>query len=113
MSQERNIHTNLPGYFKNHDNSSFKRKICLLTIFIQFSPNDSKWQFKKIFEIKFAYVTNETDKISIENHIYHIFVAVMAWQVTVYCTDKNGTNFFNKLLANLFNIFWIIEVLHN
>jgi hypothetical protein len=32
MSQGGNIHTNLPGYFKNLDNSQFKRKICLLVM---------------------------------------------------------------------------------
>jgi hypothetical protein len=40
-------------------------------IFIQFSPNNSKLQFKKVFEIKFAYVTNDTAETSIKNHIYH------------------------------------------
>jgi hypothetical protein len=38
-----------------------------MIIFIQFSPNNSKWQFKKyIFEIKFAYVTNDIAKTSIK-----------------------------------------------
>jgi hypothetical protein len=40
-------------------------------IFIQFSPHNSKWQLKNIYEIKFAYVTNDTAKTSIKNHIYH------------------------------------------
>jgi hypothetical protein len=40
-------------------------------IFIQFSQNNLKLQFKKIFEMKFAYVTNDTTETYIKNHIYH------------------------------------------
>jgi hypothetical protein len=43
MSPGRKININLPGYFKNLDNSKFKRKICpVMIIFIQFSSNNSK-----------------------------------------------------------------------
>jgi hypothetical protein len=31
----------------------------------------------KIFEIKFAYLTNDTDKTSITNHIYHYTTPVV------------------------------------
>jgi hypothetical protein len=44
----------------------------VVIIFIQFSPNNLKLQFKKnIFEIKFEHVTNDTAKTRIKNHIYH------------------------------------------
>jgi hypothetical protein len=44
----------------------------MVIIFIHFSPNNLKWQCTQIiFEIKFAYVTNDTAKTSITNHIYH------------------------------------------
>jgi hypothetical protein len=35
-------------------------------IFIQLSPNNLKWQFKKIFEIKFAYVASDTVETSVQ-----------------------------------------------
>jgi hypothetical protein len=39
----------------------------VVTIFIQFSPNYSKWQLKKnIFEIKVAYVKNDTSKTGVK-----------------------------------------------
>jgi hypothetical protein len=40
----------------------------VVLIFIQLSQNNSKWQ---IFEIKFAYVTNDNAKQVLKNHIYH------------------------------------------
>jgi hypothetical protein len=42
-----------------------------MIIFMQFSPNNLKCKLKKIFEIKFAYVTVYTLKTSIKSHIYH------------------------------------------
>jgi hypothetical protein len=43
----------------------------VMSIFIHFLLNNSKLQCKKIFEIKFAYVTNDNPETSIKNHIYH------------------------------------------
>jgi hypothetical protein len=40
-------------------------------ILVQFSPNNSKGQFKKILEIKVAYVINYTAETNVKNHIYH------------------------------------------
>jgi hypothetical protein len=72
MSQGRKIHTNLPGSSKNLDNTLLKRKIFpVVIIFIQFFPKYSKDNLKKIFKIKFAYVTNDTAETSIKNLIYH------------------------------------------
>jgi hypothetical protein len=49
MFQGRKINTTLPGYFEKPDNSQFKRKFCpVVIIFIQFSPNKSKLQLKKL-----------------------------------------------------------------
>jgi hypothetical protein len=39
--------------------------------FHTFLPKQFKWQFKKISKIKFAYVTKDTAKTSIKNHIYY------------------------------------------
>jgi hypothetical protein len=41
-----------------------------MIIFIQFCPNNWKWQLKKN-KIKFASVTNDTAETNIKNHIYH------------------------------------------
>jgi hypothetical protein len=66
----------------------------VVIIFIQFSPNNSKWQCKKIVEIKFAFVTKDTAETSNENHSYHFITP----HETVICdsdgmTGDHNTNF--------------------
>jgi hypothetical protein len=38
MPQRRKVHTNLPGYLKNLDNSYLKRKICPVAIIFTVLP---------------------------------------------------------------------------
>jgi hypothetical protein len=45
-------------------------------MFIHFSQIIWNYNFKKNFEIKFAYVTNDTAETSIKNHIYDYTVHV-------------------------------------
>jgi hypothetical protein len=55
--------------------------------FMHFSPNNSKWQFKKtIFEIKIPYVTNDTVETSIKSHIYHYTAPCK----TIICDSDGG-----------------------
>jgi hypothetical protein len=78
-------------------------------IFILFSPNYSKQQFKKKFEIKFTYVTNDTIDTSIKIHIYHYttpheMVICERWHdTTAYDTDKRNTDFPNKFFKTILN----------
>jgi hypothetical protein len=80
----------------------------VVIIFIQISPNNSKWQFKKIFEVTFAYVTNDTAETIIKikfittPHVKRQFVTAMAWQATTCCTDRSCV--FLKYIVTVFNI---------
>jgi hypothetical protein len=70
---------------------------------------------KKVFEIKLAYVTNDTVKTNIKNRIYHYTTSRETVTFDSYGMtgiDRSNIIFSRKLLG-IFQIISITEVLHN
>jgi hypothetical protein len=63
---------------------------------------------KKISEIKFAYLANDTAKTSTKNHMYHYITRckmIICDRDGMTDTNKSNTNFFNTLSANVIKNF--------